>query len=67
MDLEEFKEAKAAMEQEIRDAVTQAVAKFRGATHHTPYSISVPMLDVTVIGASRQYVVGQVKASVDID
>jgi hypothetical protein len=67
MEIDAFKEVKRQMESEIRSAVCAAVAKFRDATGYTPAAIYVHMIDKTLVGDSTpQYVVGQVRAQVEL-
>lgn len=67
MDIKDFKIARREMEEEIRDAVVEAIRTFQEKTGMSPQGIDIRLIDVTASGdMDRSYMVSDVKAYIPI-
>ncbi len=67
MELEKIQEAKTILENIIANSVDNAISQFAQVTGYYPESIRIELIESTTVGDSRRnYVLGGVKATIDL-
>lgn len=64
MEIRDFLGAKRQMENDMRNAIMDAITKFYQTTGFTPSNVNVYLLENATIGKDRQYVVSEVRTDV---
>ena len=67
MDIEEYKEKKRTLENDIRDKVSEMIYSFQNDTGYSPNAIHIDMLSWAIMGPDKpKYHVEKVRVIIDI-
>lgn len=67
MEIQEYKDRKTKLENDIASAINSLVIHFRIETNFSPYYISVDMIETTTIGEkNKAYIACNVKTDVEL-
>jgi len=67
MEIQEFKDKKRKLENDIEREISRLIIHFRRETGYSPDNISIDLIDATTIGEeNRAFIIGEVTTNVEI-